>query len=103
MKIVLLWDNEIPSDIIVDGMIEESKKAAVNCEISAVSIKEPLDNHLDADVFLLSPLVCYEQMKIERLVQCPVEIIGIGAYASFDAKHVLTRAFDSVRDKQVYM
>ncbi|MFQ7171141.1 MAG: hypothetical protein ACLRQF_02935 [Thomasclavelia ramosa] len=29
---------------------------------------------------MLSPLICFEQIKIERLVRCPVDIIGIGAY-----------------------
>lgn len=100
-KIVLLWDNEISSDFFVDKMIEESKKEAMSCEICAYPIAEALENPIDADVILLSPLICFEQIKIERLVRCPVDIIGIGAYAAIDVKHVLTRAFKTMQKKRI--
>ena len=90
-KIVLLWDTEIPSDFFVEKLIEESEKGSVKCEIQAYSIAEALENRIDADVVLLSPLICSEQIKIERLVRCPVDIIGIGAYALFDVKAILLK------------
>ena len=92
-KIVLLWDTEIPSDFFVEKLIE--------CEIQAYSIAEALENRIDADVVLLSPLICFEQIKIERLVRCPVDIIGIGAYALFDVKAILLKAFDAMRKKRI--
>ena len=94
-KIVLLWDTEIPSDFFVEKLIEESEKGSVKCEIQAYSIAEALD------VVLLSPLICFEQIKIERLVRCPVDIIGIGAYALFDVKAILLKAFDAMRKKRI--
>lgn len=100
-KIVLLWDTEIPSDVFVEKLIEESKKGSVKCEIQAYPIAEALENRIDADVVLLSPLICFEQIKIERLVRCPVDIIGIGAYALFDVKGTLLKAFDVMRRKRI--
>ena len=100
-KIVLLWDTEIPSDFFVEKLIEESEKGSVKCEIQAYSIAEALENRIDADVVLLSPLICFEQIKIERLVRCPVDIIGIGAYALFDVKAILLKAFDAMRKKRI--
>ena len=97
-KIVLLWDTEIPSDFFVEKLIEEG---SVKCEIQAYSIAEALENRIDADVVLLSPLICFEQIKIERLVRCPVDIIGIGAYALFDVKAILLKAFDAMRKKRI--
>ena len=46
-------------------------------------------------------LSCFEQIKIERLVRCPVDIIGIGAYALFDVKAILLKAFDAMRKKRI--
>lgn len=100
-KIVLLWDTEIPSDFFVEKLIEESEKGSVKCEIQVYSIAEALENRIDADVVLLSPLICFEQIKIERLVRCPVDIIGIGAYALFDVKAILLKAFDAMRKKRI--
>ena len=54
----------------VEKLIEESEKGSVKCEIQAYSIAEALENRIDADVVLLSPLICFEQIKIERLVRC---------------------------------
>lgn len=85
----------------VEKLIEESEKGSVKCEIQAYSIAEALENRIDADVVLLSPLICFEQIKIERLVRCPVDIIGIGAYALFDVKAILLKAFDAMRKKRI--
>ena len=48
----------------VEKLIEESEKGSVKCEIQAYSIAEALENRIDADVVLLSPLICFEQIKL---------------------------------------
>ena len=100
-RIVLLWDMETSSEFFVEKMIEESAKGTVECEIQAFPIAEALENPIEADVVLLSPLICFEQIKIERLVQCPVDIIGMGAYALFDVKEILVKAFEVMLKKRI--
>lgn len=100
-KIVLLWDMETSSEFFVEKLIEESKKGTIKCEITAYSIADVLEKRIEADVILLSPLICFEQIKIERLFRCPVDIIGIGAYALLDVKQTLLKAFDVMTRKRI--
>ena len=96
-KIVLLCDMfhdmTITNDFLVDKMKETSKKDSIECEIYAYPIQNIYEIAKDADIIFLSPFTYFKSHMIEKLVDCPVEKIGTGAYANADAKYVLDRAF----------
>lgn len=96
-KIVLLCDMfqdmTITNDFLVNKMKETSKKDSIECEIYAHPIQNVYEIAKDTDIILLTPLICFKYQMIEKLVNCPVEKIGMGAYANIDAKYVLDRAF----------
>lgn len=99
-KIVLLCDKlngmTITNDHLVSKMKEESIKYSIECEIHAYPIQDVYEKASDADVILLTPLICFKQHIVEKLVQCPVEKIGMSAYANIDGKYVLDRAFAKI-------
>lgn len=70
----------------------------MQCEIKTCYVRELLGNQVDADVILMSPLICQEQLMIEQLFHCPVNIVGIGAYALFDVKDILFRIFETMEN-----
>lgn len=101
-KIVLLCDTfpdmTITNDFLVNKMKETSIKDSIECEIYAYPIQDVYEKAKDADIILLTPLICFKQLMIEKLVNCPVEKIGMGAYANIDAKYVLDMAFEKIAE-----
>ena len=104
-KIVLLCDmlNEmtITNDFLVNNMKEASYKNSIDCEIYAYPIQYVYEKAKDSDFILLTPLICFKQLMVEKLVHCPVEKIGMGAYAYIDGKYILDRAFAKISENCV--
>ena len=104
-KIVLLCDTyndmAIANNYLVSKMKEASIKDSIECEIYACSIHDICEKAIDADVVLLTPLICFKQFLIEKIVDCPVEQIGIGAYANIDGQYILDKAFSKISENYV--
>lgn len=104
-KIVLLCDMftdmVIASNFLVERMRQNAKKIAIECEITVQPVNEMKIQAIDADIILLSPLICSEQVKIERLVNCPVDIISMSAYANVDAKFILDCAIEKMEQAHI--
>lgn len=104
-KIVLLCDvftdMVIANNFLVERMRQTARKIAIECEISVHPVDEMRLRAIDADIILLSPLICYEQVRIERLVNCPVDIISMNAYANVDAKSILNCAIEKMSQAHI--
>ena len=44
---------------------------------------------------------CFKQFLIEKIVDCPVEQIGMGAYANIDGQYILDKAFSKISENYV--
>lgn len=99
-KIVLLCDmlddTTITNELLLNKMKEASRRNSIECEIYAYPIQDVYEKAIDADIILLTPLICFKQVMVEKIVHCPVEKIGMGAYANIDGKYVLERAFEKI-------
>lgn len=104
-KIVLLCDkfNDmfITNDLLATKMKETLVKEAIECEIFVTSIYDIHKQPLDADVILLTPLICFKQFLIEKMVNCPVDKIGMSAYANMDVQYVLDVAFSKMTENYI--
>lgn len=104
-KIVVMYntfnDMTITNDFLVRKMIEASRKKSIECEICTCSIYDISEKALDADIILLTPLICFKQLDVEKIVDCPVTKIGMGAYASIDGKYVLDYAFSQMSNDYI--
>ena len=92
-KIVLLCDTyndmAIANNYLVSKMKEASIKDSIECEIYACSIHDICEKAIDADVVLLTPLICFKQFLIEKIVDCP------------DGQYILDKAFSKISENYV--